>query len=225
MYVDPLVTLLEHANTPPSLATKGVFAEAPDQTLVLLVDFKNDGHAIYPVVSQQLEALRERGYLSYWNGSSTVYGPITVVATGNTPFDLITANTTYRDIFFDAPLASLSPSSTSTAELQATSGGQGTIGTSPTSSFSLHNSYYASVNFGKAVGWVFWKFTDKQLEAVREQIRGAKERGLKARYWGAPTWPGWRREYVWDVLVREGVGYLNGDDLEGMRRVLLGKEG
>jgi hypothetical protein len=30
---------------------------------------------------------------------------------------------------------------------------------------------------------------------------------------------------VWDVLVREGVGYLNGDDLEGMRRVLLGKEG
>jgi hypothetical protein len=25
--------------------------------------------------------------------------------------------------------------------------------------------------------------------------------------------------------VREGVGYLNGDDLDGMRRVLLGKEG
>jgi hypothetical protein len=229
MYVDPLVTLLDHAkaHTPSSALTEkknGIFATSPEQTLVLLVDFKNDGHAIFPVVARQLESLREKGYLSYWNGNVTVYGPITVVATGNAPFDLVTSNTTYRDIFFDAPLAQMASGSTENGDAQKSTGGQGTVGTSPASQFSSVNSFYASVNFGKAVGWVFWSFSDEQVELLREQIRGAHERGLKARYWGAPMWPGWRKERVWEVLVREGVDYLNGDDLEGMRRLLLGRD-
>lgn len=33
-----------------------------------------------------------------------VEGPITIVATGNAPFDLLLQNSTYRDVFFDAPL-------------------------------------------------------------------------------------------------------------------------
>ncbi|KAF1921585.1 PLC-like phosphodiesterase [Ampelomyces quisqualis] len=227
MYVDPLVKMLDHKNKPADFATtssikNGVFDTTPEQTLVLLVDFKNDGRAIFPFVSQHLTALREKGYLTYFDGNSTIKGAITVVATGNAPFDMIIANSTYREIFFDAPLASMyepAPSSPSTNNISAR-GGQGTVGTTPASHFDSTNSYYASVNFRKAIGFVWWgALSATQLDLLRGQIRGAHARGLKARYWSAPTWPIALRNRMWTVLVDEGVDYLNGDDLRGMTRL------
>ncbi|EUC31367.1 hypothetical protein COCCADRAFT_27887 [Bipolaris zeicola 26-R-13] len=220
MYVDPLTKMLDHKNNVSDFATasttkNGVFDTEPSQTLVLLVDFKNDGHAIFPVVSNHLSALREKGYLSYYNGTSVVSGAITVVATGNAPFDLITANSTYRDIFFDAPLDKLNNTSSSSDTI--TPDGQGTVGTTPNSHFDSTNSYYASVNWGSTVGWLwFGRLSSAQLAKIRDQIRTAEERGLKSRYWSAPKWPIGLRNRVWRILVEEGVGYLNGDDLKGM---------
>jgi hypothetical protein len=200
MYVDPLTRIVDQQNapnTPFETTTKsgtkhGVFEMDPTQTLVLLVDFKNDGYALYPVVSEQLEPLRKKGYLSYYDGKTLVPGPITIVATGNAPFDLVTYNKTHRDIFFDAPLSALS-------------------------TFDLTNSYYASVDFKKAIGWCwFGRLSSSQKDLIRMQIRAAKEKGLKSRYWGAPKWPVGVRNMVWSVLVEEGVDYLNGDDLREM---------
>lgn len=233
MYVDPLVEMLEYRNkndgfSASSDAKQGVFQTEPSQTLVLLVDFKNDGRAIFPYVSSQLAVLREKGYLTYFDGTNTIEGPITVVATGNAPFDMIIANSTYRDIFFDAPLAQLyapdpSVSSPQTHSFSSSSNklvaraGQGTVGTSPTSRFDSTNSYYASVKMSKALGFVWWGgLSSSQLELLRGQVRGAHQRGLKARYWSAPKWPIGLRNRVWETLVREGVDYLNGDDLRGM---------
>ncbi|RMZ71189.1 altered inheritance of mitochondria 6 [Pyrenophora seminiperda CCB06] len=238
MYVDPLVKMLNHKNEVGQFATSydiknGVFDTEPARTLVLLVDFKNNGHEIFPVVSQQLTALREKGYLSYYDGNYTIEGAVTVVATGNAPFDLITANSTYRDIFFDAPLDKLqaSPSSTQLSSDNVVDiakrggggreggggGGQGTVGTNASSIFDATNSYYASVNFGSSIGWI-WSghISDTQLAKIRSQIREARKRGLQARYWSAPKWPIGLRNKVWNMLVEEGVGYLNGDDLKGM---------
>lgn len=214
MYVDPLVKMLDQQNSNTSSPSKnGIFSTAPSHTLVLLVDFKNDGRDIFPHVSRHLEPLREKGYLTHFNGEKTIEGAITVVATGNAPFDMITANTTYRDIFFDAPLASLYEADTKLS----TRGGQGTVGTLPTSHFDSTNSYYASVDFRRAIGFVWWgSLSARQMDLVRGQIRGARARGLKARYWSTPKWPVGLRNRVWGVLVREGVGYLNGDDLRGM---------
>ncbi|KAL6702852.1 Altered inheritance of mitochondria protein 6 [Coniothyrium glycines] len=232
MYVDPLRKMLDHKNeqmdVKRSLVGKsGIFDVAPTQTLVLLVDFKNNGRDIFPVVSRHLDVLRGRGYLTYFDGVSTVQGPITVVATGNAPFDLITANSTYRDIFFDAPLERLyeEPSKPSgfidadehdTAKVIAR-GGQGTVGTTPSSHFDSTNSYYASVNFGRSIGWLwFGRISPKQMKIIRGQIQGAHRRGLKARYWSAPKWPVSLRNKVWNMFIEEGVDYLNGDDLSGM---------
>lgn len=228
MYVDPLEKMLDHKNAisefaNPTTIKSGIFDTEPSQTLVLLVDFKNNGRNIFPVVSQQLSSLREKGYLTYFDGVSTIPGAITVVATGNAPFDLITANSTYRDIFFDAPLDKLqdtSSSSSKTVLSKRWGGGQGTVGTTPTSHFDSTNSYYASVNFGRSIGWLwFGRMTDSQLDKIRTQIASAEARGLKARYWSAPKWPVGLRNRVWKVLVEEGVGYLNGDDLRGMTRL------
>ncbi|OCL03936.1 hypothetical protein AOQ84DRAFT_346967 [Glonium stellatum] len=85
LYVDPLVEIL----------------------VVLLVDFKSSGEALWPYVVEQLSALRSKNYLTHFDGRSVLPGPVTVVATGNAPFDLLIANSTYRDIFFDAPLADM----------------------------------------------------------------------------------------------------------------------
>ena len=54
----------------------------------------------------------------------------------------------------------------------------------------------------------------RQVLKIRGQIRAAESVGLKARYWDTPAWPVGRRDHVWDVLMREGVGALNVDDLE-----------
>lgn len=94
----------------------GVFDTDATQSLVLLVDFKTDGQKLWPIVNQQLEPLRSRGYLSYFNGTAVIDGPVTVVVTGNAPFNKVVENAHYRDMFFDAPLellSSLVPSTSS----------------------------------------------------------------------------------------------------------------
>lgn len=74
------------------------------KSVTLLVDLKTEGAATWPFVLKQLEPLRERGWLSYVENNTLHSRPITVVGTGNTPFNLLTQNQTYRDAFFDAPL-------------------------------------------------------------------------------------------------------------------------
>lgn len=239
LYIDPLVDILEKQNPITQFHKEkdrplhGVFDTDPSQTLVLLVDFKTDGPATWPYFVSQLSPLRDRGYLTYFNGQEVVKGPITVVATGNAPFDLLTSNSTYRDIFFDAPLDQLADE-----ELQAVNANdlpvqeiaacerasqepvQGLSNTTAgPDSYNPTNSYYASVSFKKSIGFP-WRFhlSSRQLDLIRAQIRGAHRRGLKARYWGLPSWPRSLRNHIWSVLVREGVDLLNVDDLRSATR-------
>jgi hypothetical protein len=110
LYINPLLDILDKQNSithfkpghdqPPH----GVFDTDPSQTLILLIDFKTSGDDLWPYVVSQLEPFRQKGYLTYFNGTDVIEGPITVVGTGNAPFNLLVSNTTYRDIFFDAPL-------------------------------------------------------------------------------------------------------------------------
>ncbi|GAB7347086.1 hypothetical protein MBLNU459_g3217t1 [Dothideomycetes sp. NU459] len=254
LYVDPLIQLLDKQNPHTEFANTshhGVFDEVSDQTLVLLVDLKTDGPTTLPVVEQQLEGLRSKGYLTYFNGTHTIPGAITVVGTGNTPFDQLIANTTYRDIFFDAPLERLwapprnsaSPKAHSHTKVDVESdkatvithddgdavsdhvrrnGGQGNTGISAdttASAFNSSTSYYASISFTQAVGRV-WRghLSQRQMDIIRGQIRGAKQRGLKARYWDTPAWPISLRNHIWHVLVKEGADMLNADDLRAAAR-------
>ena len=215
--------------------SRGVYLEEPEQTLVLLVDFKTDGYDLYPYVYKQLEALRQKDYLSHWDGDNFVSRAVTVVGTGNVPFDLISEQLDRRDIFFDAPLDELwekpghppatedpsddSGSSTpSRFSVRKTRRGQGRTGTnlisSPTA-FNTSNSYYASVSFWQTIGYPWTgSLSTKQLELIRGQIQGAQQRGLKARYWDTPSWPTSLRNHVWEILIQEGADVLNVDDLE-----------
>lgn len=177
----------------PSGDSKGLFELAPDQTTVLLLDFKSDGHALLDQVQQAIEPLRRSDYLSFWDGNYFVTRPITVVLTGNAPLEQSIETATHRDIFFDAPLARIHE-------------GAGR--------WNQSNSYYASASLKNAIGSLrTGRLSSHQLEVVRAQIKAAKSQGLKVRYWDTPSWPTSLRNHVWQLLLDEGSDVLNVDDL------------
>ena len=213
----------------------GVFDEDPSQTLVLLVDLKTSGRETYRYLHSQLSEMRERGYLSYWDGERFHSRAITIVGTGNTPFDSIIASTSYRDIFFDAPLEKFweepepqpspdaqvaGPAHVATQRRSLVVNGESadlsSAATTHLEPYDTSNSYYASTSFTASIGFVWrGRLSAHQLHLLRGQIQGAKRRGLRARYWDTPSWPRSLRNHVWHVLMREGADVLNVDDLKG----------
>ncbi|KAL9023398.1 MAG: hypothetical protein Q9196_007227 [Gyalolechia fulgens] len=254
LYVDPLVSILEkqnpttHFHPDGTKSHHGVFDTDPEQPLALLIDFKTSGSALFPYVVSSLEPLRSRGYLSYHNGSQIVSGPIVVIGTGNTPFNLVASNVSnpHQDIFFDAPLermwegapgeiaptapkpgpplygadidVSMPEPAVAEPPQQSASNdmGQGKSGVPDSSdAYTEENSIYASASFTQVIGHVLLgELSETQMALIRGHIRGAHGRGLKVRYWELPFWPIGLRNYVWDVLVKEGVDILNVDDLK-----------
>lgn len=176
----------------------GVFERDPYQSLVLLLDFKSNGTKLWPLVNAQLEPLRKNRWLRHWNDTtkSIVPGPITIVASGNAPFDLVTANDTYRDIFYDAPLDDL---------------GSG--------KYNISNSFYASAALGKAIGkTTLGSFTVQEKAVLTSQVSNARSQGLLSRYWDTPAWPVNVRDRVWNTLMDHEVGMLNVDSLDSATR-------
>jgi hypothetical protein len=222
LYIDPLVEVLERMNpqtgSENALKPKGAFYQDPAQTLVLLIDFKTSDP--WDQVIEQLDPLRVRGYLTYWNGIDRVEGPVTVVASGAAPFDRLISNTTYRDIFYDAPLTDLGSTDVSAAVDYLD--GEPTLATNRYK-YNPRNSYYASASITRAIGLLSGlALTQPQTELIRTQIKQAKQIGLVPRYWGTPRWPRALRNEMWSVLMKERVGVLNVDDLRAARKGMWG---
>lgn len=211
LYIDPIRQLLDRMNNASSTAFiptldlrdnrsspppfRGVFESDPLQTLNLFIDLKTPGTETLPVVLSHLEPLRTpRNFLTHFNGTHVNRGPITVHLTGDTPFNLMITNTTYRDYFYDAPVMELS-----------------------SGKFNSNNSLMSSTPFGRDVGQVVWGsggVTERMKEKIREQVKAAHDRGIGIRYWSTPVWPIGVRNGVWKVLVDEGVDLLNADDIK-----------
>ena len=240
LYVDPLRRILEGQNDRVGVGSggdgdnnqedpekqarggwNGVFDTKLDQTLTLLIDFKDKKPETFQHVLAQLQPLRERQWLTHVNGSQRIEGPITVVATGDARFEDILNSNPHHDIFFDAPLNSfwdtdsegpkplnISTSSTSSSSSSSSSSAE---------KYTPLNSHYASTSLPKAIGssYSFFSLTPSQLKTVRAQVKGAQKAGLKARYWDTPFWPIGLRDKIWEQLVEEGgVDILNVDDLK-----------
>ncbi|KAL8787431.1 MAG: hypothetical protein Q9213_002208 [Squamulea squamosa] len=211
LYLDPLVSILEDRNANQNLidgadpwgSPNGVYSTNSSIPLTLLIDVKTDSADTIPVLVNQLSSLRDQGYLTHFDGTHTVRGPVTVVITGNTDFDNVLEEKD-RIVFLDAPLD------------HPWSQGRPT----DVKSYNKENSYYASASFDKAIGKpsVLGDLSDEQMEKIREQIKGAHERGLKVRYWDTPGWP--NREKIWDVLWKKGVDVLNVDELKEAKEFL-----
>ena len=196
-YLDPIYSILQAKDPSTGVGTsfQGVYNLAPGESMVLLVDLKADPSVAWPLLIKKLKPLRERGWLSHVNSDKPFLGPITIVATGDIPFEMVMGANPWHDVFFDAPLAEL----------------DGGI-------YNASNSYYASVSFRKSIGRLGSAGLRKsQLHKLRKQVQEAHNRGLKVRYWNLPAWPIHKRNQLWDVLFEEGVDILNVDDLKGAR--------
>lgn len=237
LYIDPLLEILDQHNPARNISSGetrslieaddfspvGIFVTEPDQPLILLIDFKASPELLWPILMKHLQPLRQKGYLTHFNGTTLIQRPITVVATGSAPFHRIQASNTYRDIFYDAPLDKLVPiPSELKPEPEPESKSETSHISDPNSDspYTKYNSYYASVDFHASIGSLpLGRLSQDQLAKIRAQIAAAHDRGLKVRYWGTPGWPVGLRDYVWRVLVREGVDMLNVDDLRAASRV------
>ena len=180
-----------------SRTKNGVFDGYSSQTLYLFVDVKTAGNTTWPYVVKALEPLRQRGYLSSVNASSTAvnYGAITVIGTGNTPLEQVQP-VKNRDYFYDAPIPTLNSSFSNITAL-----------VSP----------IASTNFPAQFGTLSntsGVFNATQLERLKAQVAVAHGKGIKVRYWELPAWPVSLRNGVWKQLWSEGVDFINADDLE-----------
>jgi hypothetical protein len=239
LYLDPLMELLDQRNVNPDFVDpsmldsyqsyrRGVFDARPKQSLVLLIDFKNkdkpSDDEIWRRLDLLLEPFRAKGYLSYVQRSVLVNGPLTVVVSGSVPLDRLFANSTHRDIFYDAPLHDLetgldiSPIDTINGTAAQPSEFKDEYPPVEHITYTPFNSYYASTSFKRSIGYPFHSsLSQSQLQKIRHQIRTAHGMGLKVRYWGIPAWPIGVRNYLWRVLVREGVDYLSVDDIDDVR--------
>jgi hypothetical protein len=211
LYIDPLIEILEHQNPTTEFTTKlgaaknGVFDVDAGQTLVLMIDVKMDPENTLLMVEDQLSPLRSRGYLSYYDGKDVTKGPITVVASGEATFDLIVKNSTYRDVFLDAPLDAFTGNTTN-------------------SKFNQTNSYYASGSLFQIAGFPWLgKYSDGQMEKIKDHIDAAHTAGLQARFWDTPGWPVGLRNYVWQLLIQLGEDVLNVDDVKTATTGVWGK--
>jgi hypothetical protein len=206
LYLDPLTTILKNQNAPNgivnSTSIRGVWDVDPSRTLVLMTDMKTEGLSTFDAVQEQLAPLREKGWLTTWNGSAIVPGPITIVGTGNTPFGSIlnssSTNSTYRSIFFDAPLDNLS------------------------SIYNASNSYYTSTSLESRLDCQMkiplTGLTDGQLNTIKAQITKASNLGLVSRYWEIPAWPVVRMTTIWRQLEELNIGMLNTDAIDQAAR-------
>lgn len=211
MYLDSLLDMLDLRN-PDNVSegndvqhqALGIFKGQTETPLVLMIDVKENAAAIWAIVLEQLEPFRQKGYLRRYENGTILPGPLVVVGSGDLHLDTLLASSKetpyydYHDTFLDAPLGELSESSTLRW----------------TETYNTSNSYYASVSFRQAIGSALTGFSEKQLRTLRRQIHAAQSSGLYSRYWGAPEWPINYRDYLWDVLTREGVGMLSVDDVD-----------
>lgn len=173
----------------------GIFDTSSRQTLYFFVDLKTAADETWPAVLAALEPLRSGGWLSTFDGKNFFSNPVTVIGTGNTQLSDV-QDYMPRDVFFDAPLASLKEDKYV--------------------NLTANESPIASTDFASSFGELRKReFNDTKLDLLRKQLEAAHEKGIKARYWNQPAWPIGTRNFVWRLLWDEGVDFLNVDDLKG----------
>lgn len=107
--LDPLLAKLDAEND--AAARSSLNPETPSsfhadadlaQTFLLMLDAKTLPQELYPHLVEELDTLRQRGYLSHWDGQNVVQRPVTVVVTGEKFPDSDCVNHSYSDVFWSA---------------------------------------------------------------------------------------------------------------------------
>ncbi|WVQ95936.1 hypothetical protein IAU59_003035 [Kwoniella sp. CBS 9459] len=217
VYLDPLYVALEKHNAGGDVETDGwvgLYENDPTAGVVLMIDMKADGVAIWPYLAAALEPFLSRGYLTSYNVSSGTFtrGPLTIVGTGSTPISKVYYSS-LRYIFYDAPLRTLSRP----YRLPRSSDGPAvefewdkTISPIASSKFPLAY-YFAAVG----ASWA---------SEMRRSAAAAKSKGIESRWWGVARNPNWLKRSLWSSIRSSGASVMNVDDLAEYDTWLSGQE-
>ncbi|KAJ5501062.1 hypothetical protein N7527_012183 [Penicillium freii] len=105
--LNPLLAKLDAENDATARAslnpeTPGSFHADLARTFLLMLDAKTPLHELYPHLVEHLDTLRQRGYLSHWDGQNVVRRPVTIVVTGEAFPESDCVNHSYSDVFWSA---------------------------------------------------------------------------------------------------------------------------
>ncbi|GAA5979991.1 hypothetical protein JCM5350_005988 [Sporobolomyces pararoseus] len=182
------------------------FYEGNLTPIQLLIDLKTRGNETYHAVLNELEPLRKRNWLTRWNGTHVIPGPVRVLLTGNGINNDVrsqVASQTERDVFLDAPLLKLDET------------WQGIDG--QTYGWNSTLSPMASTSFSSASKWSGRQpITSPERFHLSKLIESAHSQGIKTRFWSTPRWPSFARERVWRTLLELETDYLDADDIEAV---------
>ncbi len=202
LYIQPILERLDNVNNPkyhlPQVKnssdyngkTNGVFHTNQNATLYFVLDVKTNGSTTWPKILKAFQPLREKGYLTDFNGTHITYRQVTVIGSGTTPLEYFLTNKT-RDYFFEAQLETLN------------------------STFVHTISPIAATNFLTSVGKPGLNgLNETALKTLESQIQKAHSLGVKTRYWNIPEWPVRTRNAVWEQMLNLGGDFLNTDNLD-----------
>ncbi|GAA5861888.1 hypothetical protein JCM8547_008586 [Rhodosporidiobolus lusitaniae] len=180
------------------------FYEANLTPIQLLIDLKTRGNETYHTVLDELAPLRERNWLTRWNGTHIIPGPVSVLLTGNgINLDVRSqvALQTNRDVFLDAPLLRLDDKWIGVDGKQY--------------SWNTSLALMASTSFLSATSWTGrFPINETEEAGLRRLVTHAQSRGFKTRLWSPPRWPTFVRDRVWRTLFELGTDWLDVDDIE-----------
>lgn len=222
LYFDPLQKELDAKRNAlkDSQSQPKLFGDST-QSFVLVLEFKTWQHAALSELDSDLYGLRQSGYLTWMNGSEVIPGPVTVVVTGQREHYLRSGHDAeYNEIFFDTLLDELTmkdydpwklthrdPPKSNTSSTNILKPNKGLSTGAPSSTI-----YSATATFSESVGFPRQgRFSPQQIALIRAQVQAAHRRGLWVRYEGVPQGQGRLSDYIWRILVREGVDMIDVD--------------
>ncbi|KAE8149352.1 hypothetical protein BDV25DRAFT_130458 [Aspergillus avenaceus] len=221
----------------------GLFDEDPARSFLLFLQIHTTIRTAWPRLIAQLRPFKEKGYLSYRNGTQVVARPVTIVLTGldESDFEGLAGpsdDSIMDNVMFDTSLEQLlmedhgsalriSASAHGSKRSGAVRSGRDLKETQEQYRFFSYQTQTATADFTRSIGLPGrgGRYTQQQIDRVRAQVRAAHRRGLRARYEGISCYPPSLRRMIARILVHEGADIVEideaGCDLPWWRRFIM----
>jgi hypothetical protein len=162
-----------------------------DCPITLMIDIKTDAVRTYRALKPLLE--KYRSILTRYEDGKVFIRPVTVVLSGNKPYDMIKAETK-RLAFIDANLK------------------EATRDTSYTHVYAMASCKYSNLIRWNGTG----EMPRKERSLLKAYVETAHKYGKKVRLWASPD-----NKTVWQELLNCGVDLINTDKLSLLKDFLL----
>jgi glycerophosphoryl diester phosphodiesterase len=182
LYLDPLMWRVQENGG-------HVFPSA--EPVTLLVDLKDEGHAIYELLKERLRPYQDM--LFRYESGQVFPGPVMVLLSGDRPVEVVRQESC-RLVFIDGRLPDLDDPS----------------------QIDPQHMPWVSDNYSKLFTWDGSEpISDQDRTRISGLCNAAHSAGARFRFWETPE-----RVEVWETLLDLGIDLISTDDLGGLAKFL-----